>query len=153
MRTKLLFTALVGMVITGCVSQRVAGRDTLLPGVKYLAPLAGGLVAEVKTDKQTGTIDVFIMRDHEVVAQFGAGEHGSMSQHTLSPEGGPRWITIDVIDGKLKTHTLAYDHDQIHQVILDRDGDFFPDQRWTSSGTNSMIREAITHSFAPPSDK
>ena len=73
-----------------------------------------------------------------------------MSQHTLNPEGGARWITIDVIDGKLKTHTLAHRHDDVEDLILDRDGDFFPDERWsTDLSTHVVTREAITHSYAP----
>jgi hypothetical protein len=150
MRINLLITALFGMVIAGCASRRDADHDTLRPGVTYTTPLGGGLVAEVKRDKKTDTIDVYIMRDREVVAQFGASERGSTSQHTLNPEGGARWITIDVIDGKLKTHTLAYRHDNVEDLILDRDGDFFPDQRWsTDLSTQAVTRETITHSYAP----
>ena len=122
--------------------------------MRYTTSLGEGLVAEIKRDKDTDTLDVFIMRQREVVAQFGASEHQTSSQHTLSGEHGDRTLTVDVKDGKLVTHTLSNADDQIHLMILDRDGDFFPDERWTIDKTaQSRTQEKITHEFAPVEDK
>src|SRR3974377_1835256 len=154
MHTKFLFITLLGLSMFGCASHRASDQEVLRPGVCYTTSLGGGLIAEIKRHKNTDTLDIFIMRQREIIAQFGASDHQTSSQHTLNVEHGDRTLTVDVKDGKLVTHTFSYDDGQIFQMILDRDGDSYPDERWTfDKTTQKRTREKITHDFTPIEDK